>query len=125
MHPSRLAGFAALAMLAAPAMAHPRLLAANPADGATASGVTQASLGFSEPLVAALSGIDLAMTGMPGMAHHAPAKITGFSTAVAADGKTLVATFPRALPAGTYRLDWHAVAADTHRVTGSLTFTVR
>ena len=75
--------------------------------------------------MAPVSGIDLAMTGMPGMANHAPMKIAGFKTSVAADGKTLVAVFPRPLPAGTYKLDWHAVSTDTHRITGTLAFTVR
>jgi methionine-rich copper-binding protein CopC len=125
MHAIRLAATIAAVVVAAPAMAHPKLLASTPAPRATVSNVTQARLTFSETLMAPLSGIDLSMTGMPGMANHAPMKIAGLQASVAQDGKTLVAAFPRALPAGTYRLDWHAVASDTHRVTGSLTFTVR
>ena len=121
----RFAATLAAIAVAVPAMAHPKLVASTPAAQATVSDVTRASLTFTEPLMAPLSGIDLSMTGMPGMANHAPMKIAGFQTSVAEDGKTLVAAFPRALPAGTYRLDWHAVATDTHRVTGSLTFTVR
>ncbi len=125
MHPIRLAAAIAAIAVAAPAVSHPKLVASTPAPQATVSNITRASLTFSETLMARLSGIDLSMTGMPGMANHAPMKIAGFQTSVAPDGKTLAATFPRALPAGTYRLDWHAVASDTHRVTGSLTFTVR
>jgi methionine-rich copper-binding protein CopC len=125
MHAIRLAVAIAAVAIATPAIAHPKLLASTPAPQATVSNVTQASLTFSETLMAPLSGIDLSMTGMPGMANHTPMKIAGFQTSVAEDGKTLVATFPRALPAGTYQLNWHAVASDTHRVTGSLTFTVR
>jgi methionine-rich copper-binding protein CopC len=125
MHVFRLAAIAAVFATASPAFAHPKLLASTPAPQATVNNVTQATLSFNETLMAPLSGIDLAMTGMPGMAHHAPMKISGFQTSVGGDGKTLTATFPRPLPAGTYQLDWHAVAADTHRVTGSLTFTVR
>lgn len=116
---------ATLAILSAPALAHPKLVSTTPAAGATVANATRLSLTFSEPLMAPVSGMDLVMTGMPGMAKHGPMKIAGFNTAVAADGKTLVATFPRALPAGTYRLDWHAVSTDTHRITGNLTFTVR
>src|SRR3546814_17908475 len=66
-----------------------------------------------------------AMTGMPGMANHAPMKIGGATTAVGEDGKTLIVTLARPLTAGSYKVDWHAVAADTHRIVGSLTFTVR
>ncbi len=125
MHPIRLAAAIVAITVATPAMAHPKLVASTPASQATVSNVSQANLIFSETLIAPLSGIDLTMTGMPGMTSHAPMKIAGFQTMVAPDGKTLVAAFPRILPAGTYRLDWHTGASDAHRVTGSLTFTVR
>jgi len=125
MHAFRLAAAAALMTMASPAFAHPKLLSATPAAGGSASHVTQASLTFSEGLMAPLSGMDLTMTAMPGMANHQPMKIAGFKTSVGGDGKTLVAAFPRALPAGTYKLNWHVVSVDTHRVTGTLSFTVR
>lgn len=121
----RLAAAILVIGVAGPALAHPKLLVAAPAAQATVSNVTRASLTFNEALTASLSGIDLTMTAMPGMRDHAPMKIAGFKTALGEDGKTLTAAFPRPLPAGAYRLDWHAVAADTHRITGSLTFTVR
>lgn len=116
---------AALITITAPAIAHPKLISSTPAAQATVTNATQVSLTFSETLMAPVSGIDLAMTGMPGMANHAPMKMAGFKTSVAADGKTLVAVFPRPLPAGTYKLDWHAVSTDTHKITGTLAFTVR
>lgn len=110
----------------APALAHPRLLSATPANGSTASAVKRISLAFSEPLIARLSGVDLMMTGMPGAGHvrHAM-KINGVGVSVGGDGKTLNATMPRPLPAGTYDANWHAVSTDTHRMTGKVTFTVR
>jgi methionine-rich copper-binding protein CopC len=116
---------AASLAVAAPAFAHPKLVSATPAAGATVSGPTQISLTFSETLMPQMSGLDLAMTGMPGMAHHAPMNVTGFKTSVSGDGKTLVAALPRALPAGTYDANWHVVSTDTHRVEGHLTFTVK
>ncbi len=116
---------AALVTITAPAIAHPKLISSTPAAQATVTNATQVSLTFSETLMAPVSGIDLAMTGMPGMANHAPMKMAGFKTSVAADGKTLVAVFPRPLRAGTYKLDWHAVSTDTHRIIGTLAFTVR
>src|SRR3546814_7489158 len=54
-------------------------------------------------LMPRLSGVDLAMTGMPGMANHAPMKIGGATTAVGEDGKTLIVTLARPLTAGSYK----------------------
>jgi methionine-rich copper-binding protein CopC len=120
-----LAFLAALGVAALPsaAMAHPKLLSSNPAQNATVSRPTSLTLTFSEVLVAPLSGIDLTMTAMPGMADHKPMPIKGFTTKV--QGKTIVATLPRALPIGTYLLKWHVVAADQHRIEGSYTFQVK
>jgi copper resistance protein C len=115
----------AVASFAVPAMAHPKIVSAKPAEGATAGNVTQVSVTFSEPLMAAMSGMDLMMTGMPGMDHHQPMKMTGVKTSVAPDGVTLVAKLARPLPAGTYEADWHVVSTDTHRVAGKLTFSVK
>lgn len=116
---------AGLAMIASPAFAHPKLLASTPAAKGTATNVTQISLTFSEALMAPVSGVDVLMTGMPGMAGHAPMKISGFKTSLAQDGKTLVATFSRPLAAGTYQADWHVVSTDTHKLAGTFSFTVR
>ena len=67
----------------------------SPAANATVAKPTKLTLTFSEKLLAPLSGVDLTMTGMPGMADHAPMPIKGFRTAVDRDGKTLVVTTPR------------------------------
>ena len=120
-----LAACVAVAGFAAPALAHPKIVSAQPAQGANAEKVTQVSITFSEPLVAAMSGMDVVMTGMPGMDHHEPMKMTGVKTSLASDGVTLVAKLPRALPAGTYDANWHVVSADTHRVAGKLSFSVK
>ncbi|MET0239941.1 MAG: copper homeostasis periplasmic binding protein CopC [Sphingobium sp.] len=107
------------------ALAHANLVASTPAPNAKASGVRTLSLTFSEAVVETLSGVKIVMTGMPGMANHDPMKVSGFQTALGADGKTLTVTLPRALPVGTYKLDWHAVTADTHRIEGSYAFSVK
>lgn len=109
----------------APAWAHPKLVSSTPAANATVANASRIALTFSERLMAPLSGAALVMTGMPGHAKHAPTKVSGFRTAMEPDGKTLSLTFAKPLSAGTYQLNWHAVAADTHRITGNLTFTVR
>lgn len=115
----------ALTMIALPgaSLAHTKLLSSFPAASTTVAKPTKLTLTFSEALVGQLSGIELVMTSMPGMANHAPMPIKGFKTA--ADGKVLTVTLPRALPAGTYDLQWHAVASDQHRVEGKFTFSVR
>lgn len=117
------ATLAALAALPGVALAHPKLVSSTPAASATVVKPTKLTLNFNETLVGPLSGIELTMTGMPGMSGHQPMPIKGFKTAAA--GKTLTITLPRPLPAGTYDLKWHAVAADQHRIEGAFSFTVR
>lgn len=114
---------ALVATLPGVALAHPRLVTSSPAANATVAKPKQVVLNFSENVVGPLSGIELTMTAMPGMAGHAPMPIRGFTSR--ASGKTLTVTLPRALPAGTYELKWHAVAADQHRIEGSYSFTAR
>jgi len=111
--------------VAAPAFAQPRVVSADPAEGATVTRTSKITLTFSEPLIAQMSGIDVVMTGMPGMAMHAAMKMTGVHVALGADGKSLVASLARPLPAGTYEAAWHIVSTDTHRVSGKLSFTVK
>ncbi|GGN61619.1 copper resistance protein C [Novosphingobium indicum] len=118
-----LAPLGAAMLLPAAAVAHPKLVSATPAADATVAKPIKLTLTFSEALVGPLSGIELTMTGMPGMSGHQPMPIKGFTSK--ADGKTLTVTLPRALPAGTYLLKWHAVAADQHRVEGSYSFAVK
>ena len=113
----------ALLASAMPAAAHPRLVTATPAANATVAQPTQIVLAFSEALVAPMSGIELTMTAMPGMANHPRMPIRGFTIKV--EGRTLTAKLPRALPAGTYELKWHVVAADQHRIENTYSFTVR
>lgn len=120
--PSAAAAFALL-LMPATASAHTKLVSSTPAANSTVSKVTSVNLQFNEKIVASTLKTELVMTGMPGMANHAPMPIKGFKTA--ASGKVLTVTLPRALPAGTYNLKWHAVAADQHRIEGQYAFTVR
>ncbi|AIT82312.1 copper homeostasis periplasmic binding protein CopC [Novosphingobium pentaromativorans] len=121
---SALASLAALALVVpGVAMAHPKLVSSTPAADASVAKPTEITLNFNETLVGPLSGIELVMTGMPGMANHKPMPISGFTTK--AEGKSIKVKLPRALPAGSYTLNWHAVAADQHRIEGSYSFTVR
>ena len=115
---------AALA-LAGTAQAHTRLVSSSPAADATVSKPGRVVLTFNERVVARFTGVDLTMTSMPGMAAHQPMVMSGFTSAMSADGKTLTLTMRRALMAGTYQVKWHAVGDDTHRMEGTYTFTVK
>lgn len=115
---------AAALLAAAPALAHPKLLSATPAPNSVVASPARLQLAFSETLVANFSGVELVMTDMPGMKMSSPMKMT-VSTALAADGKTVVVTLAKPLPRGAYRLDWHVVSTDTHRVQGSYAFKVK
>jgi len=113
------------ALASTPAVAHPRLLKSMPAADAVVTAPTRVELRFSERLLPQLSGAAIVMVGMPGMADHAPMPVAGTASAVGPGGEALIVTSRKPLPAGTYRIDWHVVSADTHRVTGSYVFSVR
>ncbi len=116
---------AASSFAATAAVAHPKLLTAAPAAGATVSGPMAIELDFNEAVVDRFSGIDVQMTKMPGMKMAAPMKMTAGAAVVGADGKRLTTTFTNPLSKGVYKVVWHAVAADTHRVEGNYSFTVK
>jgi len=107
------------------AQAHPKLLSTSPAANALVAGPNKLQLKFSEKLIGSVTSADVFMTGMPGNVRHKPTKMNGFTGALGSDGKTLTLTRPRALPTGTYHVDWHAVAVDTHRVSGTFNFAVK
>ena len=119
------APFLAALAFAGGAQAHTKLVSSLPAANATVAKPGKVVLTFNERVVAKFSGATLTMTSMPGMANHQPMAITGFTSAMSADGKTLTLTMRRALSAGTYQLKWHAAGADTHRMEGTFTFTVK
>jgi methionine-rich copper-binding protein CopC len=115
---------AAVSLSAGPVLAHPKLASATPAANATVKATKQIELRFSEKLVPAFSGANVVMTSMPGMADHGEMKV-GAKAAVGKDGKSMVITLAKPLAAGDYRVDWYAVAGDTHRIKGSHSFKVR
>ena len=107
------------------ALAHTKLVSSTPAAKATVDKPGKIVLVFNEKLMAKFAGAELTMTGMPGMADHQPMKMTGFTTALGADGKTLTLLMKRALPSGSYELNWFAAGADAHRMEGSFPFAVK
>ena len=105
--------------------AHPRLRATYPAANSGVRGTNRISLFFSERLMPSMSGADIVMTGHPSQPRHAPMKMAGFKSSVIGGGKTLQLVSAHPLPKGSYRVQWHAVAADTHRVAGAFAFMVK
>lgn len=118
-----IAGMIAALATASPALAHPKLVTSTPAPNAVVKPTTTVRLGFSERLVPQFSGVDVVMTNMPGVRTSAPSKMQARSS-IGADRKSIVLTFARPLPRGSYKVDWHVVSADTHRVNGSYVFKV-
>ena len=112
-------------LLGSAADAHPRLTATYPAANSGVHGTNRVSLSFSERLMGPMSGADILMTGHPSKPHHPPMKMAGFTASVVGGGKTLQLVSARPLPKGSYRVQWHAVAADTHRVAGAFAFMVK
>lgn len=101
-------------LLAVPAFAHPKLVAANPAADSAGPAPSALSLSFSEKLT-------------PGAATVTLSPIPGGGVAVAdgADAQSLAVTPKTPLSPGVYKLDWVVVAANGHQSMGSYQFTVK
>lgn len=101
---------------AGPAHAHAKLTAAEPAANATVASPRQIVLRFNEKMVGGFSGFDLITAG--------GAKVA-IKTSLGKDGMSLIGVPAKPLGAGVYKVVWHAVTADSHRMQGDLAFTVR
>jgi methionine-rich copper-binding protein CopC len=113
-----LAGGLAVIAASAQAEAHARLLMSDPAANATGRAPKQLTLRFSEKLNPKFSGLTVTRPQI----KNAPAPMT---VAVSKDRQSLVATPTQPLAGGVYKVTWHAVSADTHRVQGTYSFTVK
>ena len=122
---------AAIAMIAAPlaapsiALAHTRVVAATPAEGATVARPRAVTLTFSEALLPPTAAASIVMTAMPGMANHGEMVIRNFTTAWSNGNKTMTLALRQPLRAGIYEMRWQAAGADGHRMNGTVNFIVR
>lgn len=108
-----------LCLLSAPAFAHAHLKSATPATDATiATPPTELDLTFSE-------GVNPNFTGVTLRGPDKTAVATGPATLGAGRDTTLVVPVPAPLAAGTYTVDWHALATDGHKTSGSYHFTIK
>ena len=116
---SRLAlGFALAAVTAGAALAHAKLVSSDPkASGDAKAQTTTLDLTFSEEIAGKLSGATV--TDSAGKAL--PADTMAYKS-----NKALMVMLKTPLAAGTYKVDWHAVASDDgHKTTGTYNFTVK
>jgi methionine-rich copper-binding protein CopC len=113
---------AVVAMIAASlcvnaAHAHPELQSAEPAAGSVAPSPKQIKILFNENVIPQFSGVEVNDKAGKSIA-------TGKATTDPANKKRLVVPIQEALPPGEYKVEWHAVSDDTHRVKGNYSFTV-
>ncbi len=99
------------------AQAHAHLLKASPAIDATVAAPRTLDLQFSEALEAKFSGADLRTA--------AGAEVAAVASVTAKDRKTLHVAPNAPLTPGAYRVLWHVVSADGHRIKGDYGFTVK
>ena len=117
---------AALGLIAPQVVAaHTQLVSSSPAANVRVAAPTKIELRFNEAVIGATARATISMTGMPGMANHAPMAITGFTAQMGKDRKSMTLLLRRPLTAGTYLVTWTAAGADTHRMSGTFSFTVR
>lgn len=110
---------AAVALAAAPAFAHTRLVSANPAPNATVRAApAQLQIVFNEPVLPRF--VTLAVTGPDG------AKLHVATVAVDPENRNRVNAVVHGFQRpGAYRVDWSAAGSDMHRMTGNYSFTLR
>lgn len=106
------------------AEAHAKLLSARPIAASQGTAPSRIELHFSEKLVPAFSGMDVQMVSMPGKTMKTPMKMP-VKTYVGPDGMTVIGETAKPLSAGSYRVNWHVVSIDTHRVAANYMFTAR
>ena len=119
---NKMTSIAAIAMLASvlcgtAAYAHPEMQTAEPAAGSATASPKQIKITFNENVMVQFSGVEL---------KDKDGKMipTGKSTVDPANKKQLMVPVNEALSPGDYKVEWHAVSDDTHRVKGSYSFSV-
>ena len=99
-------------LAASPAFAHPKLISSDPAAGAKLKAAKMIKLSFSEKLEPAFSGASL--IDATGKAMPVPSSVAG----------KVITLLPMSLKPGHYRIAYHSVGHDTHRITGTFSFEV-
>jgi copper resistance protein C len=99
------------------ASAHPKLVSAVPAvDGTVSAAPNEITLRFNERLEGSFSKVVI-KNSEGKQVDKGDAKVDR------SDRRILRVSVPT-LPAGQYKVEWHAMSADTHKVEGDFTFRV-
>jgi methionine-rich copper-binding protein CopC len=104
-------------LFGAVAHAHPQLQSADPAAGVATASPKQIRITFSESVIAQFSGVEVRDQAGKLIA-------TGKSETDPSNKKILIVPVKEQLAPGDYKVEWHAVSEDTHRVKGSYSFSV-
>ena len=107
---------AGLVLLAGEASAHANLVSSDPAKNASIASPSAITLHFSEALEPKVSGFKL--TDIDG-------KPVGLKTMAAPDAKSLAAAPSTPLMPGLYTITWTSMGDDAHKMSGTLSFTVK
>ena len=107
---------AALLLAATSANAHANLVSSIPAKNATIASPTTITLHFSEALEMKVSGFKV--TDIDG-------KPVAIKAVKAPDAKSLAAAPAAPLAPGLYTVSWTSMGDDAHKMTGTLSFTVK
>ncbi|MGO3928128.1 copper homeostasis periplasmic binding protein CopC [Rhodopseudomonas pseudopalustris] len=99
------------------AYAHPELQSTEPAAGKASAPPKEIRILFNENIIPRFCGIEL-----KGQAGKAIA--TGKATADPSNKKLMIVPLKDQLSPGDYKVEWHAVSDDTHKVKGSYSFSV-
>ncbi len=100
------------------AFAHTELQSAEPAAGSAATiSPKQIRITLSETVIPQFSGVELKDQAGKLIA-------TGKAAVDPANKNVLIVPIGEPLPPGNYRVEWHAVSEDTHRVKGGYPFSV-
>jgi methionine-rich copper-binding protein CopC len=99
-------------LASSPAWAHAKLKSSDPAANANVKSPNLIRLVFSETLEPAFSGAELS---------DAAGKTMPVSRSV---GGATITLMPLSLRPGAYKVSWHSVGHDTHRISGSFSFKV-
>ena len=117
---SRVVTVCALIAAACPAaaFAHAHLRSAQPAvDGTVPAGVAEIRIIYTEGVEPRFCQVQVTGPGGAPIAAASP-------QVDPADNKVLVLRFAQPLTPGSYKVEWHATAVDTHKTEGTYGFTV-
>lgn len=103
-------------LTATAALAHTKMQMAMPAANSVGASPKSIMVHFNEKVTAKLSGFEV--TGPDG-------KVLALDPQVDKSGLMLTAKVDKPLAPGLYKVKWHAVAGDGHRMTGDYSFTVK